>query len=151
MGEVNTGREIIAYDQENGHSDDTLADLIDAALRRAKAEGVLEWTSDKPKVPGWYWYRENQGAPKFMTMVTEVFMTTRGLRVSRGGPKETLESMAGEWAGPIAAPIDARAAQIEEGLDDYPDGVYPVPPNTGIDWTRADMGPGWKAQIEEGE
>jgi hypothetical protein len=63
----------------------------------------MTWTTDKPTVPGWYWWRNAQGIIEhhivwhdeeedFLCMVTD-----DGNRIDVG-------SAGGEWAGPLEAP-----------------------------------------------
>ena len=81
-----------------------LADRIDAALRRAKAEVSLVWTEEPPETPGKYWWRlHSDYEPEIMSV----------LAYADGTAMRPCDY--GHWAGPIALPLDARAAQIEEG------------------------------------
>ena len=76
----------------------------DAALRRAKAEGVLKWTEDLPEKPGKYWWKLHPDSePEIMSV----------LAYADGSAMPHCDY--GQWAGPITPPLDARAAQIEEG------------------------------------
>ena len=87
----------------------------DAALRRAKAEGLLVWTTEKPTKPGQYWYRD-KGLPPDIIVVEGDGSDKEPLIVRwECASDELVENIIGEWAGPIPAPLDARAAQIEEG------------------------------------
>jgi len=77
---------------------------IDAALRRAKAEVSLVWTEEPPETPGKYWWRlHSDYEPEIMSV----------LAYADGTAMRPCDY--GHWAGPIALPLDARAAQIEEG------------------------------------
>ena len=78
----------------------------DAAIRRAKAEGKLVWSSERPKVEGHYWFR----APKVNPRVVFVH---DGQVYDRLWTDPVSHYIKGEWAGPITLPLDARAAQIE--------------------------------------
>jgi hypothetical protein len=56
----------------------------------------MNWTTSKPKVPGRYWYRENQE-------VSEVLMRVQGMgeqtsAVSPDGRWESVLNMDGEWS-----------------------------------------------------
>ena len=85
-----------------------------AALRRAKAEGQLVWSSEIPKVPGWYWRRYTY-EQTYMEVV-HVDVSGAGIVAHSNGNGswiQTLQREGVEWAGPIALPLDARAAQIE--------------------------------------
>ena len=80
------------------------AERIDAALRRAKAEVSLVWTEEPPETPGKYWWRlHSDYEPEIMSV----------LAYADGTAMRPCDY--GHWAGPIALPLDARAAQIEEG------------------------------------
>ena len=89
---------------------------IDAALRRAKVEGQLVWSSEIPKVPGWYWRRYTY-EQTYMEVV-HVDVSGAGIVAHSNGNGSWIQTLQREgvgWAGPIALPLDARAAQIEEG------------------------------------
>lgn len=61
----------------------------------------LEWTTEPPTVPGWYWWRWHKGAEAIPLEVRE------GLIVEY--PRRTLRAVAdigGQWAGPIPMPKD---------------------------------------------
>ena len=76
----------------------------DAALRRAKAEGQLVLTEDLPEKPGKYWWKLHPDSePEIMSV----------LAYADGSAMPHCDY--GQWAGPIVPPLDARAAQIEEG------------------------------------
>ena len=77
-----------------------------AALRRAKAEGVLIWTKKQPTEAGWYWFRKDEN---HCMEPIHVRIGIRELECKWG----YIDMQSGEWAGPIASPLDARAAQIE--------------------------------------
>ena len=81
-----------------------------AAIRRAKAEGLLVWTTDLPKVPGWYWRRyEHEQA--YMEIV-QVDVSDAGIVAhshGNGSWVPTLQQPGVEWAGPLSVPLDARA------------------------------------------
>ena len=80
---------------------------MDAALRRAKGEGALKWTEDLPEKPGKYWWKLHPDSePEIMSV----------LAYADGSAMPHCDY--GQWAGPITPPLDARAAQIEEGGGD---------------------------------
>jgi hypothetical protein len=74
----------------------------DAELRQAQA---LRWSSEPPAEPGWYWYREHDGAA-----------TSYAVRISKGisrlilmalvGSSQTViaSEQKGQWAGPLVLP-----------------------------------------------
>ena len=56
---------------------------------RRPPQPALVWTDEPPKVPGWYWHKENSG---------EIRMIGVGVDLSE------YESLPGQWAGPIPMP-----------------------------------------------
>ena len=99
------GQEIVyTWARLNTPTHKELSDTIDAALRRAKAEVSLVWTEEPPETPGKYWWRlHSDYEPEIMSV----------LAYADGTAMRPCDY--GHWAGPIALPLDARAAQIEEG------------------------------------
>ena len=66
------------------------------------------WMTDKPQVPGWYWYR---ACPAYKATVEKVYQYW--LSPPHGGKyvlvttsQHTVEHLEGEWAGPIPLPDD---------------------------------------------
>ena len=62
------------------------------------------WTTNAPKVPGWYWYRrtwKNPRARPFGPMCLEV---TESLHVVLCCNPEAMEDFSGQWAGPLEPP-----------------------------------------------
>lgn len=104
MGEVNglvTQTALAIRDEDEL---EVAASVLDAALRRAKAEVSLVWTEEPPETPGKYWWRlHSDYEPEIMSV----------LAYADGTAMRPCDY--GHWAGPIALPLDARAAQIEEG------------------------------------
>lgn len=70
----------------------------------------MTWSTTKPTVPGWYWWREN--GVVYMAGVTVKGPSTPYLAVALVDPEggvimRTILSdltLAGQWAGPIPAP-----------------------------------------------
>ncbi len=66
----------------------------------------MNWTSEKPSKPGWYWYRAtDQGEPSIERVVVDR-RHGRTCMVLEDGP-EGLEEVAlygGEWFGPLEVP-----------------------------------------------
>ncbi len=104
MGEVNglvTQTALAIRDEDELEA---AASILDAALRRAKAEGQLVLTEDLPEKPGKYWWKLHPDSePEIMSV----------LAYADGSAMPHCDY--GQWAGPIVPPLDARAAQIEEG------------------------------------
>ena len=60
----------------------------------------MQWTTDKPNCPGWYWYR-----PVGLPMRPKELFDYQGRLFIRG--QEWLDYVTtGEWAGPIPTPED---------------------------------------------
>lgn len=68
---------------------------------------ALRWTTEPPKVAGWYWWRLSR---LNIQHCVEVYGSEDGLRVGSGEswrePSISVESDAFEWAGPIPRPLD---------------------------------------------
>lgn len=64
----------------------------------------MNWTSDKPTVMGWYWFRENKTDSKI------VFVRDTGKRLLFGDGRlpSDLDMWPGEWAGPIQKPAEGQ-------------------------------------------
>lgn len=83
-----------------------LLDLLDAvhAYRQQNPRQVssLAWSSQKPTVPGWYWYRQAKG---FTARCVEVYRDGGFVFFQLYGDKPQLAGASdGEFAGPIPAP-----------------------------------------------
>lgn len=70
----------------------------------------MNWTTEAPTQPGYYWLRENGDDED--PMILEVESSDMGLISSCCGHKGfiPIRFCAGEWCGPIAAPLDAGDA-----------------------------------------
>lgn len=74
----------------------------------------LQWSKDRPHTSGWYWYRGPMDhAPVTMDAVVAYVSLTGSLTGFRDGAfawqpfmdyEASLDSFAGEWAGPIKPP-----------------------------------------------
>ena len=103
------------------------------------------WTTDLPKVPGWYWRRyEHEQA--YMEIV-QVDVSDAGIVAhshGNGSWVPTLQQPGVEWAGPLSVPLDARAKAegkrqaviaISSGsYDDYRCNYYYVA--DGFSWAK---------------
>lgn len=58
----------------------------------------MHWTTEKPTVAGWYWWRSVNYRPK----VVEVYLYMNGNCLHING--QALNQFAGEWAGPLSPP-----------------------------------------------
>jgi len=56
----------------------------------------MSWTTQKPTVPGWYWYRELEGEPEILS----IYKDDGQLVISGIG----LQEFPGEWTGPLEPP-----------------------------------------------
>ncbi len=56
----------------------------------------MSWTTEKPTVPGWYWYRELEGEAEILS----VYKDDGQLLISGIG----LQEFPGEWAGSLEPP-----------------------------------------------
>ncbi len=64
---------------------------------------ALRWTSEKPSVPGWYWYRGETDLNEIIVWVsTDLRVVFAGTNF-RSWP---VEEIAGEWSGPLTPPDD---------------------------------------------
>ncbi len=96
IAEIRRLREQIA-----GHAD-RIAKQSELLSRRA--EKPLSWTSEPPKVPGWYFHRTGPNAVD-PPICREVTQSGGGLVIwSMDGEPDTLTGWGGEWAGPILPP-----------------------------------------------
>jgi hypothetical protein len=76
---------------------------------RLSGGNEMTWTHDKPKKPGWYWWKRWHGSVAGEEIVTaEVVESERGLLALFPRHSKSYNSLvidiAGEWAGPIYPP-----------------------------------------------
>ncbi len=68
----------------------------------------MTWTTQKPTVPGWYWYREDGIGPEVMDVdyraIGETDAEAQVLVAQNANEYDVVENMIGEWAGPIDLP-----------------------------------------------
>ena len=63
----------------------------------------MKWTSEKPSVPGWYWWHDvdRPGTPCIVQVISDGYgLTVYGLEEYSRRLYETH----GEWAGPLTEP-----------------------------------------------
>lgn len=67
---------------------------IQCLMAFVKSERVLDlqWTTERPTIPGWYWYRQDQGSVPVVMMIHPYRPETFWL------------TFPGEWAGPLEIP-----------------------------------------------
>ena len=71
----------------------------------------MVWTSDKPTVPGWYWYRAHVTDGALVMVRVEPDYDLAG--PWGDGSASLLSDMTGQWAGPSGFAI---AESLESGL-----------------------------------
>ena len=102
----------VGYPEEYDHYD---SDAVEKAEEEAKAKALdlwanikpraLTWTTEPPKVAGWYFQR-TAGEDQTIN-VAYVYSGLAGLYCKCGCRNTPLKCWIGfEWAGPISAPID---------------------------------------------
>jgi hypothetical protein len=65
----------------------------------------LRWTRERPKVEGWYWWRDLEATEDPSDgMIVYVYAANGGLYVDNDGDTVRLSTVHGEWAGPIEPP-----------------------------------------------
>lgn len=92
-------------------------EIITAILER----GAMRWTTKKPTVPGWYFYRDREGFIDIMGLeryekldgrcwvqVVSTTITRRSMLLLR------VEEIEGEWAGPLIPPDSTPLARPGE-------------------------------------
>jgi hypothetical protein len=63
---------------------------------------VVKWTTAKPTVPGWYWYRRHPWKGKQPKVyVLEFIDSYNGLTNSKFG---LMRFLPGQWSGPLVPP-----------------------------------------------
>lgn len=67
------------------------------ALSRA-----LEWTTEPPKVPGWYWFKDEYGIR--IAWIKHDSRKMNELYAVIGGIGNWMSNLHGQWAGPIPEP-----------------------------------------------
>ena len=75
----------------------------------------MRWTTELPKEDGWFWHRDSDGGDGVVVYVGPD--ESERLRAYGWGTDydETLiDSLGGEWAGPIMPPENYANAQTEE-------------------------------------
>lgn len=62
----------------------------------------MTWSSEKPTVDGWYWWRSDYDETPVPVYLRKTLVT------SWGGKERWIENVGGEFAGPIPAPEEGR-------------------------------------------
>ncbi len=67
----------------------------------------MQWSADKPKIPGWYWYKKHR---RHSPSLVEVYVSlAHGLYVrfaDGSGTRYAVGTFDGEWAGQLEPPQD---------------------------------------------
>ena len=64
----------------------------------------MNWTTSKPTVPGWYWYRKGEEQNPVLVQVQGLGELMTALRPDGRWDAIFSMSLLGEWSGPIEAP-----------------------------------------------
>jgi hypothetical protein len=73
----------------------------------------LRWSKERPTVPGWYWYEDDEYGPAPVEVTWTGFINTpnaRQLEITTAcgeeyyWPTEPVENLYGKWAGPFCEP-----------------------------------------------
>jgi hypothetical protein len=59
----------------------------------------MNWTTDKPMVTGWYWYRKNEQGLKVLMSVRTSEGTIQAIWPS--GRADQVTDLPGQWSGPV--------------------------------------------------
>ena len=89
-----------------------LIDMVYAILKREHSEKsrhtlhVLEWTDEPPKVPGWYWFKDEYGIR--IAWIKHDSRKINELYAVIGGVGNWMSTLHGQWAGPIPEPQEPK-------------------------------------------
>lgn len=67
---------------------------------------ALTWTDNRPKVPGWYWFKNEYGIRT--VSLEQDSRKMDDLYVSVGGVGMWMSTLHGQWAGPIPEPREPK-------------------------------------------
>jgi hypothetical protein len=92
----------------------------------------MTWTTSKPTVPGWYWWRLSSSGEPGVLKISQEHIDNKN--VYTFGTRILLHSeMPGEWAGPLEVPkensklhLNKQTGTIHKGNQDtgaYPEGA----------------------------
>jgi len=111
-GQISRIENLPAVDTETAR--DVIAELKLRLWDREQrlAQNVLRWTSDKPTVPGWYWYRTGAGDASdwhrdyaFIIRVDAIADECLYVAMDGSDVGYALEDAHGQFAGPIQEPV----------------------------------------------
>lgn len=89
-----------------------LIDMVYAILKREHSEKskhnlhALEWTTEPPKVPGWYWFKDEYGIR--IARIKHDSRKMNELYAVIGGVGNWMSTLHGQWAGPIPEPQEPK-------------------------------------------
>jgi tagatose-1,6-bisphosphate aldolase non-catalytic subunit AgaZ/GatZ len=63
----------------------------------------VNWTTEIPTVPGWYWYRTSEQEKTLLLLAVYAF-SDRMKAIWPSGQSESIINMPGEWSGPLELP-----------------------------------------------
>lgn len=79
----------------------------DYAIRQWNAlPRALEWTDEPPKVPGWYWFKDEYGIR--IAWIKHDSRKINELYAVIGGVGNWMSTLHGQWAGPIPEPVEPK-------------------------------------------
>ena len=67
---------------------------------------ALTWTDEPPKVPGWYWFKDEYGIR--IALIKHDSRKMNELYAVIGGVGNWMSTMHGQWAGPIPGPREPK-------------------------------------------
>ena len=67
---------------------------------------ALEWTDEPPKVPGWYWFKDEYGIS--IAWIKHDSRKINELYAVIGGVGNWMSTLHGQWAGPIPEPREPK-------------------------------------------
>lgn len=67
---------------------------------------ALEWTDEPPKVPGWYWFKDEYGIR--IAWIKHDSRKMNELYAVIGGVGNWMSTLHGQWAGPITEPQEPK-------------------------------------------
>lgn len=67
---------------------------------------TLEWTDEPPKVPGWYWFKDEYGIR--IAWIKHDSRKMNELYAVIGGVGNWMSILHGQWAGPIPEPVEPK-------------------------------------------
>ena len=67
---------------------------------------ALEWTNEPPKVPGWYWFKDEYGIR--IARIKHDSRKMNELYAVIGGVGNWMSTLHGQWAGPIPEPREPK-------------------------------------------